>query len=1784
LETVRIKQEGFIRLLIPDFKGRYRFVAPKADQKKIFGSRGKGGIKGDKEQVKQLVQDLTVSLKALNLEFPAKDIILGITKVFIKRKASYALERGLDAIVIGHLVNIQRIGRGNVVRKKLLWAKEGLKLLIAFLDKNAFYAKPGQIAIKVLKSTDAIRAEIEYAAEAIKKSEMLPKALAHPGRVKRIATRMEKEAALIDQMFAPWPTIKMSMDPVEIQKFVAPAEELEIPDLEPLWKRLSDLKIQLPLMKIMQDAMESKGISDLQEAHDQVSEKKLRKDDWIPELKGYDMAAELLDVLAEMKAIKRLKKAKNKLQKIKDKRKKELNIDPLAEAGGESLAEPQDGEVPPEEVCMESQDLGTLAQVKAATDTTHPFSFAPANKLEDEDSDDSEMDDDQVKGRERTLTGFSPEQCEETLELLEKAGNKCDVKAMEKAFSLAVVQNISAADLEESEKKFISLHKCAFVSSLIMETSDKAKNPDPEVATAHVLQVLKNLLKQAKYLGLPEESYTGGFESLQKGVRARVHDSVRGSIFQSDLMKDPEMQLVEETFSDLYKFPGLKNPQTWKGHDNKKKPPKGCPETMLSHSKNKIKEPLTQVRGGDEKTATFAFCDVQGWMLDLATPESQRLGLSQALVEIAKASTPMADEIYVQVLKQLTRNPSKRSTMLGWQLLHVICQNVIPSQELQEFVRTYLVRVITGHGGVAQDIRVNYKEICAMATQCMKDLNIAEAPTRVTGKNQELFPVVVLLIDGSTRKVHVLQTATLVELAGAMNEQLKVQDKRLQDFSFFHLIDGKIDGRHRLLPVSTVVEELLANAGSGGRALAGNLLYKRRFLTPMENLHFSDVAHANLTYAQAFFEYIHYPINENADFMCQIAATIMCLEADHYTSTSSKMKLKKENMLEQLLPKCMVPEAQKQKRDKIMSCIGLSRSGNKQRLKYAQQLADTYAKLKKAHDPAEPRLLQMSRTLALIQKLSFVGSSCWAACPLSHMSEDRTPLPKVEASSIETAGADYFMFVDVWGLRFVACLAKHKEWAIPKWAFLFNEMAPSRIVKWGAKDNVIQFIIEEKKKPGVKFTLFVDTPEASHILHRMDICFEDGETLAKERIKLPKRRAKEIEEVKELVEAPPQPPEVVEEVPQPMVDGSWAQIAPSELLPGGALFVEQGKTIGEHINVVSTSGKVRCCTIVDITDEQLKIHYSDFDDVHDEWLQQDSERITSEEAEPFVPELTPEELAAIKLAEYKEFQPVWDKLLDSQVWWCVSCQCNQLLIAPNCRWCDKICSPEATVYQKQQAALEETAKAAADAAALEDAAAAAALKGWRRASCQGMSDLAAMTAKPEKIPDVPLREREVPLRDFELPEGRLIDLLKLGAIKLVRGQWLIELEAKGEKMPRSQDAPEDAFWNAEEATKKFIESDAMSSKIKEGQHAEIHCLGLFFYAMSYCWIDRAHPDPKGFHLKRMATLLKGIASARQRLDSFEDVGVFVDFLSLSQEGANGEPRSPAEQELFQDALTGMPVIYGHDLSLVLEMKAMPPCPKSLNGDGQYLSEDGRWLAYDYADRGWTFFEGTTAGARGRVFGSRLEIFDDCSFRRNSFENLEDWWGVMHKFGAQGVTYHPDDFEETLKSRTFAKPEDSEIVGKLYRKMYDALKQTEAQHFSYVIWTTGQLTKYAAALREFDSLQLFDMNQCQIRGDEGVVMICQALSAKTTLHSLAFDRVSLTDAGVKVMCHSDLWPANLTFLSLGANGLTDDAAFCMAGELPHRLQKLKDLRVSFTKITTSGHTSLLLSLPHCKVTY
>merc|ERR1711865_226473 len=44
----------------------------------------------------------------------------------------------------------------------------------------------------------------------------------------------------------------------------------------------------------------------------------------------------------------------------------------------------------------------------------------------------------------------------------------------------------------------------------------------------------------------------------------------------------------------------------------------------------------------------------------------------------------------MQVMKQLIKNPNPRSAALGWELMHTLCKEVPPDEELTEFVRTFI--------------------------------------------------------------------------------------------------------------------------------------------------------------------------------------------------------------------------------------------------------------------------------------------------------------------------------------------------------------------------------------------------------------------------------------------------------------------------------------------------------------------------------------------------------------------------------------------------------------------------------------------------------------------------------------------------------------------------------------------------------------------------------------------------------------------------------------------------------------------------------------------------------------------------------------------------------------------------------------------------------------------------------------------------------------------------------------------------------------------------------------
>lgn len=116
--------------------------------------------------------------------------------------------------------------------------------------------------------------------------------------------------------------------------------------------------------------------------------------------------------------------------------------------------------------------------------------------------------------------------------------------------------------------------------------------------------------------------------------------------------------------------------------------------------------------------------------------------------------------------------------------------------------------------------------------------------------------------------------------------------------------------------------------------------------------------------------------------------------------------------------------------------------------------------------------------------------------------------------------------------------------------------------------------------------------------------------------------------------------------------------------------------------------------------------------------------------------------------------------------------------------------------------------------------------------------------------------------------------------------------------------------------------------------------GREIVALTYGWATRDDPDPSGEVLTALRDFL---LSARGRHVG----GVFWDWPCLYQKDERGE-RTADEARLFKQALGLMSDVYASPFgTMVLRHKAIPPCPRGL---------DGVYNDRPYNDRGWCRFE------------------------------------------------------------------------------------------------------------------------------------------------------------------------------------------------------------------------------------
>jgi len=134
---------------------------------------------------------------------------------------------------------------------------------------------------------------------------------------------------------------------------------------------------------------------------------------------------------------------------------------------------------------------------------------------------------------------------------------------------------------------------------------------------------------------------------------------------------------------------------------------------MLRHSLERISEPLTVLNKSYHMAAVRCFGNLQRCMGDKS---GAYIGNKEKpIIDLAWTEEALCDEVYIQVMKQLTMNPSMESATKGWQLLQNLCKTVLPSWELCEFLRAFIQRTVDGLAPKATSTRQSMLSVPAQA-------------------------------------------------------------------------------------------------------------------------------------------------------------------------------------------------------------------------------------------------------------------------------------------------------------------------------------------------------------------------------------------------------------------------------------------------------------------------------------------------------------------------------------------------------------------------------------------------------------------------------------------------------------------------------------------------------------------------------------------------------------------------------------------------------------------------------------------------------------------------------------------------------------------------------------------------------------------------------------------------------------------------------------------------------------------------------------------------------------
>jgi len=417
--------------------------------------------------------------------------------------------------------------------------------------------------------------------------------------------------------------------------------------------------------------------------------------------------------------------------------------------------------------------------------------------------------------------------------------------------------NSSKAQLEVFEKQANA--KAALEAAF--QSKDRVRLREAMIV-AENLDIQIEIVSKCKALMKEQEKTQGRLEGANNGPSLGTAGQPYDAAEEARRMRQ---EIAKQARFDVKNFPNLRTADDFARGAvlNKTK----IKENFLSFQPMVIPKSLTDLNRENNKVALQIHKDLLGYMGDKQLPFPAML--AQDILRKGYEFKAIRDEIYMQIIKQLTNNPRPESVAKGWQVMCMCVGTFPPSPDFENFLLHYIIeKRDRGRGAV-----IDYARYCLRTLEAM--LNSGDGTGFVPSVEEILAykerpPILatIYLVDGNviTENLPLTPDLNVAKVLEMCSGWLDLKDPRVNTLGMFVYDLGELE-EHKL--PDNVAKALYADLKRTPRPLRNEdymgdtivqkarqrrkfkFVLKRKLFLPKYNYRGDDPFFERMTYLQA---------------------------------------------------------------------------------------------------------------------------------------------------------------------------------------------------------------------------------------------------------------------------------------------------------------------------------------------------------------------------------------------------------------------------------------------------------------------------------------------------------------------------------------------------------------------------------------------------------------------------------------------------------------------------------------------------------------------------------------------------------------------------------------------------------------------------------------------------------------------------------------------------------------------------------------------------------------------